>query len=71
MNRGWPRNPLVALPYLEYVHSIIFLNRFLILLNPLMELHAPQEPWPQRVQERPALDVVPQEQQDHIPVLVM
>lgn len=57
----------LALPLNDFeFHSIIFLKRSLILLKPLMELHVPQGVWPQRVQERPALEAVPQEQQDHI-----
>ena len=57
---------LFALSYLERVYSTLLLNKFLKLLKPLMELHAPQGPWPQRLQQRPALEVVPQAQQDHI-----
>lgn len=34
-----------------------------------MELHASQGLWQQRLQQRPALEVVPQMQQDHISLL--
>jgi hypothetical protein len=56
-----------ALPRMSFeFHSLIFLNRSLILLKPLIELQVLQGPWPHRWQERSALEVVPQEQQDHM-----